>query len=89
MKLESASSPKKPIYLVAESIGACIALSVAARNPVIDLVVILINPGYSRNLFASYSLLVVHLHQSPASVAVHFRQSTSYYKYAYTATANN
>ncbi|XP_071933401.1 phytyl ester synthase 1, chloroplastic isoform X1 [Coffea arabica] len=51
VKLESASSPKKPIYLVAESIGACIALSVAARNPVIDLVVILINPAtsYSRS----------------------------------------
>ncbi|CAN1243784.1 Phytyl ester synthase 2, chloroplastic [Linum perenne] len=39
--------PRKPIYLCGESLGACIALAVAARNPEIDLVLILANPGTS------------------------------------------
>lgn len=37
--------PNKPIYIVGESLGACIALAVAARNPDMDLVLILANPG--------------------------------------------
>ncbi|KAJ6725660.1 ESTERASE/LIPASE/THIOESTERASE-LIKE PROTEIN [Salix purpurea] len=41
VRLEHASSPYKPIYLVGESFGACLALSVAARNPQIDLVLVL------------------------------------------------
>ncbi|CAL0302252.1 unnamed protein product [Lupinus luteus] len=45
VKLEHASSPKKPIYLVGDSIGGSLALAVAARNPTIDLVLILVNPG--------------------------------------------
>lgn len=35
----------RPIYLVGESIGGCLALAVAARNPDIDLVLILANPA--------------------------------------------
>ncbi|XP_065851991.1 phytyl ester synthase 1, chloroplastic-like [Euphorbia lathyris] len=42
---EHASSPKKPIYLVGDSLGGCLALAVAARNPKIDLVLILSNPA--------------------------------------------
>lgn len=38
-------SPEKPIYLVGDSFGGCLALAVAARNPKIDLVLILANPG--------------------------------------------
>ena len=38
-------SPNRPIYLVGETIGACLALSVAAFNPDIDRVLILVNPG--------------------------------------------
>lgn len=38
-------SPNRPIYLVGETLGACLALSVAALNPDIDLVLILANPG--------------------------------------------
>lgn len=45
VKDEHASFPNKPIYLVADSFGGCLALSVAAANPTIDLVLILINPG--------------------------------------------
>lgn len=45
VRLEHASSPHKPIYLVGDSFGGCLALAVAARNPTIDLVLILSNPG--------------------------------------------
>lgn len=45
MRAEHSSSPNKPIYLVGDSFGGCLALAVAARNPKIDLVVILANPG--------------------------------------------
>ncbi|XP_019440518.1 PREDICTED: acyltransferase-like protein At1g54570, chloroplastic [Lupinus angustifolius] len=47
IKLEYALSPNKPIYLVGESLGGCLALAVAARNPSIDLVLILVNPATS------------------------------------------
>lgn len=45
VKSEHNRFPKRPIYLVGESIGACLALDVAARNPNIDLSLILVNPG--------------------------------------------
>jgi len=45
VRLENHRSPSKPIYLVGESLGACLALAVAARNPDIDLVLVLVNPG--------------------------------------------
>uniref|UniRef100_A0A2P2K8W7 Acyltransferase-like protein At1g54570ic n=1 Tax=Rhizophora mucronata TaxID=61149 RepID=A0A2P2K8W7_RHIMU len=48
MRSEHASSPNKPIYLVGDSFGGCLALAVAARNPQIDLVLILVNPGQSQ-----------------------------------------
>ncbi|CAL5370320.1 unnamed protein product [Camellia sinensis] len=38
-------SPNRPIYLVGESLGGCLALAVAARNPDIDLILILANPA--------------------------------------------
>lgn len=47
VKDEHRHSPKKPIYLAGESLGACLALSVAARNPHIDIVLILSNPATS------------------------------------------
>ncbi|CAN6211230.1 unnamed protein product [Urochloa humidicola] len=47
VKSECSRAPNRPVYLVAESVGACIALAVAARNPDIDLVLILVNPGTS------------------------------------------
>jgi alpha-beta hydrolase superfamily lysophospholipase len=42
---EHATSPNKPIYLLGNSFGGCLALAVAARNPHIDLILVLINPG--------------------------------------------
>lgn len=52
VRSENSTSPKRPIYLVGNSFGACIALDVAARNPDIDLVLILANPAtsFSRSL---------------------------------------
>ncbi|XP_011081015.1 acyltransferase-like protein At1g54570, chloroplastic [Sesamum indicum] len=47
VRAEHSSSPNKPIYLVGDSLGGCLALAVAARNPKIDLVVILANPATS------------------------------------------
>ncbi|CAI0432370.1 unnamed protein product [Linum tenue] len=47
LKSEHSSSPNRPIYLVGDSFGGCLALAVAARNPQIDLVVILVNPATS------------------------------------------
>ncbi|CAI9102431.1 OLC1v1000697C2 [Oldenlandia corymbosa var. corymbosa] len=49
VRLENKSSGRKPIYIVGDSFGGCIALSAAARIPTIDLVVILINPATSYN----------------------------------------
>ena len=45
VKTEHLRAPNRPIYLVGESLGACIALAVAACNPEIDLALILANPG--------------------------------------------
>ncbi|KAL6846791.1 hypothetical protein ACP4OV_024239 [Aristida adscensionis] len=47
VKSESSRAPDRPVYLVGESLGACIALAVAAQNPDIDLVLVLVNPGTS------------------------------------------
>ncbi|GLT95242.1 hypothetical protein SLE2022_129350 [Rubroshorea leprosula] len=47
IRLENALSPNKPIYLVGDSFGGCLALAVSAHNPKIDLVVILANPATS------------------------------------------
>ncbi|XP_074572947.1 phytyl ester synthase 2, chloroplastic-like isoform X2 [Curcuma longa] len=47
IKSEESYIEKKPIYLVGESIGACVALAVAARNQNVDLILILANPATS------------------------------------------
>uniref|UniRef100_A0A0E0M373 Serine aminopeptidase S33 domain-containing protein n=1 Tax=Oryza punctata TaxID=4537 RepID=A0A0E0M373_ORYPU len=47
VKSEVQRARDRPVYLVGESVGACIALAVAARNRDIDLVLILVNPGTS------------------------------------------
>ncbi|XP_028120843.1 uncharacterized protein LOC114318162 isoform X4 [Camellia sinensis] len=44
VRLEHASFPNKPIYLVGDSFGRCLALAVVACNPTINLVVMLANP---------------------------------------------
>ncbi|GER40507.1 esterase/lipase/thioesterase family protein [Striga asiatica] len=47
VRAEHSLSPNKPIYIVGDSFGGCLALAVAARNPQIDLVMILANPATS------------------------------------------
>lgn len=56
LKFEHALFPNRPIYLVGDSFGGCLALAVAARNPAIDLVVILSNPGQ----FFLKKLTIIH-----------------------------
>lgn len=47
VRTEHSRAPNRPIYLLGDSFGACLALAVAARNPDIDLALILANPGSS------------------------------------------
>nr|XP_017247514.1 PREDICTED: acyltransferase-like protein At1g54570, chloroplastic [Daucus carota subsp. sativus] len=47
VRLENQRTPNRPIYLVGESFGGCLALAVAACNHDIDLVLILANPATS------------------------------------------
>lgn len=47
VKAETYRSPNRPIYLVGESLGGCLALAVAERNPDIDILLILANPATS------------------------------------------
>lgn len=47
IKAENERFKGRPIYLVGESFGACLAIAVAVRNPDLDIVLILANPGTS------------------------------------------
>ncbi|XP_068659847.1 phytyl ester synthase 1, chloroplastic-like [Aristolochia californica] len=47
VRCEQILSPNMPIYLVGDSFGGCLALAVAARNPTIDLILVLANPATS------------------------------------------
>lgn len=49
--IEHTSAPNKPIYLLGESFGGALALSVAARNPTIDLILVVANPGHTLSYF--------------------------------------
>ncbi|KAH9791759.1 AB hydrolase-1 domain-containing protein [Citrus sinensis] len=57
IRSEHNHSPNKPIYLVGESLGACFALAVAARNPHIDLVLVLSNPATSFSMSVPQSTI--------------------------------
>ncbi|KAF7018703.1 hypothetical protein CFC21_031959 [Triticum aestivum] len=47
IKYEQALSPNRPIFVIGDSLGGCLAISVAARSPNNDLVLVLINPAMS------------------------------------------
>lgn len=49
VKMQISCFPNRPIYLVGETLGACLALSLASRNPDIDFILILGNPGQSES----------------------------------------
>ncbi|XP_057800472.1 phytyl ester synthase 2, chloroplastic-like [Salvia miltiorrhiza] len=59
VKTEHLRVPNRPIYLVGESFGACLALAVAACNPEIDLPLILANPAtsFGKSLLQPLTLL--------------------------------
>ncbi|XP_058753801.1 phytyl ester synthase 1, chloroplastic-like [Vicia villosa] len=68
VKLEYQRSPNRPIYLVGESLGACLALAVAARNRDVDIVLILANPATSFSR-SQVQLLTPLLDALPASLS--------------------
>ncbi|KAJ0472559.1 putative serine aminopeptidase, S33, alpha/Beta hydrolase [Helianthus annuus] len=47
IRSESHRFPNRPIYIMGESMGACLALAVAAHAPDINLVLVLANPATS------------------------------------------
>ncbi|KAJ7552394.1 hypothetical protein O6H91_06G054000 [Diphasiastrum complanatum] len=47
IRVEHKNKPSKPLYIVGDSFGGMLALALAARNPNIDLVLILANPATS------------------------------------------
>ncbi|KAJ4768170.1 Esterase/lipase/thioesterase-like protein [Rhynchospora pubera] len=47
IKSEHSVRPNRPIFLLGDSFGGCLALAVAARNPKVDLVLVLVNPATS------------------------------------------
>lgn len=59
VKKEHATCPNKPIYLLGSSFGGCLALAVAARNPHIDLILVLVNPGMQEiNFFIKQTIRI-------------------------------
>ncbi|KAL8544329.1 hypothetical protein ACS0TY_004752 [Phlomoides rotata] len=61
VRIEYSRAPNRPIYLVGESFGGCLALAVAARNPDIDLMLILANPAtsFGKSLLQTETLLTL------------------------------
>ncbi|KAH9307321.1 hypothetical protein KI387_035232, partial [Taxus chinensis] len=45
LMLECGGATSRPIYLVGECLGGCLALALAAHNPDIDLTLVLVNPA--------------------------------------------
>ncbi|KAJ7976278.1 Acyltransferase-like protein, chloroplastic [Quillaja saponaria] len=64
-------SPNRPIYLVGESLGGCLALAVAVRNPHIDIVLILANPATSFSK-SQLQLLIPLLEAIPRELSLAF-----------------
>ncbi|KAL9691973.1 hypothetical protein QQ045_012401 [Rhodiola kirilowii] len=67
VRSESLRIPSRPIYIVGESLGACLALAVASHNPDIDLVLILANPAtsFKRSLLHSLTPLLEAIPYQP------------------------
>ncbi|KOM38359.1 hypothetical protein LR48_Vigan03g174100 [Vigna angularis] len=64
VRSEYQRSRNRPIYLVGESLGSCLALAVAALNPDIDFVLILANPENDAFSLLTPSTFVVTLGES-------------------------
>ncbi|GJT05543.1 acyltransferase-like protein, chloroplastic isoform X1 [Tanacetum coccineum] len=71
LKSENRQSPDTPIYLVGQSFGACLALVVAARNPEIDIILVLANSATSFN-DSQLRLLLPLLEAMPKELDVGF-----------------
>ncbi len=60
IKEEQIVRPKSTIYLMGEAYGGVLALLLAARNPHVNLVLVLIDPGENFFLCLSLSFLLSH-----------------------------
>jgi pimeloyl-ACP methyl ester carboxylesterase len=60
VRAEHSISPNKPIYLLGNSFGGCLALAVAARHPRINLILVLVNPGMPENLMLCFVNLPIY-----------------------------
>ncbi|XP_074275174.1 phytyl ester synthase 2, chloroplastic-like [Silene latifolia] len=79
VRSEHSRLPNRPIYLVGESVGACLALAVASHNLNMDIVLVLVNPAtsFSRSsLQLPASLLSSSPVQSLFSITSPFNQVT-------------
>jgi len=52
IKYELLLKPNRPIYVIGDSFGCYLAISLAARNPEVDLVLVLIDPGMLKFLIS-------------------------------------
>ncbi|MFS7895106.1 putative alpha/beta hydrolase-1 [Helianthus anomalus] len=78
VRSENDQHPGRPIYLVGESFGGCLALAVAARIPHIDLVLVLANPGEVHVSVVSFE--ICHLLTSRIKFVGNFFEATSFGK---------
>ncbi|KAK3039122.1 hypothetical protein RJ639_028868 [Escallonia herrerae] len=78
VRSENGDFPKRPIYLVGDSFGACIALDVAARNPDIDLILILSNPGDPWKVVMATLKKGLNLRQTFGELSQHIAVLSSY-----------
>ncbi|KAK4486092.1 hypothetical protein RD792_008760 [Penstemon davidsonii] len=77
---EHERTPERPIYLVGESLGACLALVVAAQNPQIDLILILANPGRGQTSSPAAKLSDQVVYRQWASSTLAIIKCSSYYR---------
>ncbi|GLJ23735.1 hypothetical protein SUGI_0449990 [Cryptomeria japonica] len=70
LMLECGGANSRPIYLVGECLGACLALAVAAHNPDIDLTLVLVNPAtcFSRSQLQSWFPIMDSLSNELSSI---------------------
>lgn len=52
IKYELLLKPNRPIYVIGDSFGCYLAISLAARNPEVDLVLVLVDPGMLKFLIS-------------------------------------
>uniref|UniRef100_A0A0D9V0V1 Serine aminopeptidase S33 domain-containing protein n=1 Tax=Leersia perrieri TaxID=77586 RepID=A0A0D9V0V1_9ORYZ len=70
VKYEHSLSPNRPIYITGDSFGGCLALSLAARNPEIDLAILPLLEMVPSNLPVTLPHLLRYLIGDPLKMAM-------------------